>query len=64
MKLKNLYCAASLEFKPVVAEVGRSTVVDDQELQRRQQCSVLRIQAMSSRDARTIQTRDEVCGKD
>ena len=62
LKPKNLYCAASVEFKPVVAEVGRSTVVDDQELQRRQQCSVLRIQAMSSRDARAIQMRDEVCG--
>ena len=62
LKLKNLYCAASVEFKPVVAEVGRSTVVDDQELQRRQECSVLRIQAMSRRDARTIQMRDEVCG--
>ncbi|MDI3323725.1 hypothetical protein QKW35_04970 [Pontibacterium granulatum] len=62
-KLKNLYCAASVEFKSVVAEVRRSTVADDQELKRRQQCSVLRIQAMSSRDPRTIQLRDEVCGR-
>ncbi|WP_370277224.1 hypothetical protein [Pontibacterium sp.] len=61
-KQKNLYCAASVEFKPVVAEVRQSTAADDQELKRRQQCSVLRIQAMSSRDPRTIQMRDEVCG--
>lgn len=61
-KQKNLYCAASVEFKPVVAEVRRSTAADDHELQKRQQCSVLRIQAMSSRDPKTIQMRDEVCG--
>lgn len=53
-KLKSLYCAASVEFKTVMAEVGRSKAVDDQELQRRQQCSVLRIQAMSSRDSRIV----------
>ncbi len=33
-KQKNLYCAASVEFTPVVAEVRRSTAADDQELKR------------------------------
>lgn len=60
LKLKNLYCAVTVEFKPVVSEVGCSTVVGDQELQRRQQCFVLRIQVMSSRDIRMIHTRGEV----
>lgn len=61
-KFKQLYCSASVEFKPVVAEARRSEAENDVDRQKRQQCSVLRIEAMSSRDPRTIQMRDEVCG--
>jgi len=60
-KLKTLYCSASVEYRPVIAEAGRSKKEDDESLKQRQQCSVLRMEALRTKDPYTIQMRDHIC---
>lgn len=61
-KLKNLYCAAAVDYSPVIAEARISKSKEDTQLKQRQQCSVLRMEALRTRDPRTVQLRDQVCG--
>ncbi|WP_028469849.1 hypothetical protein [Neptunomonas japonica] len=59
-KYKRLYCNAAASFQPVVAQVRLSLPVEENTV-KKQQCSLLVLKAMSSRDPLDIQLRDEAC---
>ena len=59
-KYKRLYCNAAASFQPIVAQVRRSSPVQENTV-KKQQCSLLILKAMRSRDPLDIQLRDEAC---
>lgn len=60
-KLTLLYCSAAVDYQPVIAEVGISKNQNDSDIEQRQRCSALRMDAMRTKDPHTIQMRDQVC---
>ena len=57
-----MICAASVSFKPVIAEVSKPKFKSDLE-KLEQECNVLIIQASSSDDESVARKRDKVCAK-
>ncbi|GEM_PF-6098387 len=58
-----LYCNAASQYKPTIAEVRRSkpNSTSDASQAQRQQCSILRMEALRNKDPYVIQQRDQVC---
>lgn len=61
-QIRSMICAASVSFKPVIAEVSKPKIKSDLE-KLEQECNVLIIQASSSDDESVAHKRDKVCAK-
>ncbi|AIY67081.1 hypothetical protein [Pseudoalteromonas piratica] len=60
-KTKNMYCNASLNYKPVIAQVSFSTGQDNKELEKA--CSTAILRYMQTNHDKDKNIRDEVCAK-
>ena len=60
-KLRNMYCNASMSFKPTVARVGVASGSTELE-SARQACNAATVAAMGSREPRVIREKQTLCG--
>lgn len=61
-QIRSMMCAASVGFKPTIAEISNSKVKSGIE-KLEQECNLLIIQASSSEDEAVVKQRDRVCAK-
>lgn len=61
VKTKNMYCNASLNYKPVIAQVSFSSGQGNQELEKA--CSTAILRYMQANNAKNKKIRDEACNK-
>ena len=59
-RLKNMYCNASIAFKPTIARVGAAQEKTELELAR-QECNAATVAAMGSREPKVLRTKKKLC---
>lgn len=60
-KLSNMYCNASLNYKPMIAYISEPKLKTEQEL-KQQKCNLMILRAMQDKSPEALEQKEKACG--